>query len=228
MSNYVYKGLPLTPTTSMSLIKQHFCGKDAKRIDMINVIDDTHKKLGGVTDGCNIVANVKIALQTLETKGEAMKLPVKGFWRIFTVEQQSAHEENNYATDIGPTLPIHDAEDDDDIPYETIGNGKECVYLYWFPLYEEIAKLKGNTSWRCKLGRSAGNPTNRIYEQCGTGMPELPIIGLIIKTENSTKLERLMHDILKYRNKHIGDTIGKEWFMTSPNEVLSIYQFLLV
>lgn len=42
MSNYVYKGLPLTPTTAMSLIKQHFCGKDAKRIDMINVMLDTN------------------------------------------------------------------------------------------------------------------------------------------------------------------------------------------
>ncbi len=78
------------------------------------MIEEAHKKLGGVTTGCNVVANVKLALQTLETRGEAMKLPVKGFWRILKHEH-NAPEENTYTTNAEQILPIQDEEDDDDM-----------------------------------------------------------------------------------------------------------------
>ena len=67
---------------------------------------------------------------------------------------------------------------------------------------------------------------DRINDQCGTSNAEAPIIGLVIYTDNSARLEKLLHDILKYKNNHVHDAVGREWFITSPNEVMLIYCFL--
>lgn len=225
MAKYMYDGFPLTPAVASSLIGQLFNGKDVKRSEIINKLMNHHIQSGGVKGNANITANVKIALQTLEKKGLALKLPIKGFWKILP---NDIHQ-----------LPIDDEEIQDRTlvsmreqqkpiaVYPIVGDGTESVYLYWFPSHKELATLKTEAVWKCKIGRSLGNVEERVNDQCGTSNAEAPIIGLVIKTPNCAELEEVLHKILKFKGKHVQDAVGKEWFLTSPNEVLLLYSVLL-
>jgi hypothetical protein len=39
-------------------------------------------------------------------------------------------------------------------------------------------------------------------------------------------LERALHAILKFRGQHLSEAGGTEWFMTNPQEVERLAQFL--
>ena len=69
------------------------------------------------------------------------------------------------------------------------------------------------------------DPHERVRQQTDspTGLPESPQIGLIIKTDNAQGIERAIHSILSAKGKHKEDALGKEWFITSPEEVEEIY-----
>ena len=108
----------------------------------------------------------------------------------------------------------------------TIGSGNSSVYLYYYPQYRESSESKGEKVWECKIGRTIhGEADGRIRGQA-TGLPENPKSGLHIKTNKQEKIERIIHDILKVRGKHIEEAPGREWFLTSPSEVEEIYNFI--
>ena len=108
----------------------------------------------------------------------------------------------------------------------TIGSGKSSVYLYYDQQKRESVESKGENVWECKIGRTVQELHTRIYQQTGTPPAERLKIGLHIKTDKERKIERIIHDILKVRGKHITDAPGTEWFMTSPSEVEEIYNFI--
>ena len=111
-------------------------------------------------------------------------------------------------------------------PEKAIGSGKSSVYLYYYPQYRESSESKGEKVWECKIGRTIhGEADGRIRGQA-TGLPESPKIGLHIKTDKEVKIERIIHDILEVRGKHIEEAPGREWFLTSPSEVEEIYNFI--
>ncbi len=112
------------------------------------------------------------------------------------------------------------------VPERTIGSGNSSVYLYYYPQYRESSESKGEKVWECKIGRTIhGEADGRIRGQA-TGLPESPKIGLHIKTDRPKEIERIIHGILKVRRKHIEEAPGREWFLTSPNEVEEIYKFI--
>lgn len=99
--------------------------------------------------------------------------------------------------------------------------------MYYYDVYVELAKLKGSSTWECKVGRTDRNPINRVLGQAGTCYPELPHIALIIKCADSSVLEAALHNILKMRGRWIADAPGTEWFMTTPQEIKDIYLKIL-
>ena len=112
-------------------------------------------------------------------------------------------------------------------PERTIGSGNSSVYLYYYPQYKESAESKGEKVWQCKIGRTIDGEADRRIKGQATGLPEVPKIGLHIKTDEEKKIERIIHDILKVRGKHIENAPGTEWFVTSPSEVEEIYNNLI-
>lgn len=107
-----------------------------------------------------------------------------------------------------------------------IGSGNSSVYLYYYPQYRASAESKGEKVWECKIGRTIHSEADgRIREQA-TGLPENPKIGLHIQTDCPTETERIVHNILKVRGKHIKEAPGTEWFRTNPSEVEEIYNFI--
>lgn len=93
----------------------------------------------------------------------------------------------------------------------TIGNGKESVYVYYFP------SQKAGHSWPCKIGRAKGDPIKRIRTQQAS-MQERPVVALVIRTPDSGVLESLIHSSLERAL-----SFGKEWFITNPTEVEQIF-----
>lgn len=95
------------------------------------------------------------------------------------------------------------------------------VYLYYYPTY----KIKGAKSWPCKIGSSKDINYERISNQVGTAMPEIPELELILFHEKYKNLEQLIHKYLKFKGKYMKEARGEEWFDINPNE---LFDFLVV
>lgn len=110
---------------------------------------------------------------------------------------------------------------------DTIGSGRNSVYLYYDQQRRDSAESKGENIWECKIGMTIQELHARIYQQTGTTVPAEKLkIGLHIKTDKHEKIERIIHDILKVRGKHIEKAPGTEWFLTNPAEVKEICEFI--
>ena len=84
------------------------------------------------------------------------------------------------------------------------------------------AEERKERSWQCKIGKTKGNPLDRILAQAGTVLPEKPIIALALRTKYSAALETALQGVLTLRGLAIEDAPGNEWFLTSPAEVLAL------
>lgn len=105
-----------------------------------------------------------------------------------------------------------------------IGIGEESVYLYYYPAYKNLAEQDGKKVWACKIGKTKNEVDSRIEKQCRTALPEEPEVGLIIKCDDASVLEKTLHRILRLEGKCLEQAPGNEWFLTSPDEVESIYK----
>ena len=205
----------------MELILEKFTGQNrVPRWQIINHVEQAHcegiRKLSASEKSL-----VDDALRSLRDR-ELADNPERGYWTIRS-EEDLTPANNMSAPCRKNIIPNSDLE-----PEKTIGSGNSSVYLYYYPQYRESAESKGEKVWECKIGRTIhGEVDGRIRGQA-TGLPESPKIGLHIKTNKQEKIERIIHDILKVRGKHIEDAPGSEWFLTSPSEVEEIYNFIEV
>ena len=109
-------------------------------------------------------------------------------------------------------------------PEKIIGSGRNSVYCYYDQQERERAESKGEKIWECNIGETIRELHTRINEQADTVLPaETLKVGLHIKTDKHKKIERIIHDVLKVRGKHIVETSRTDWFLTSPSEVEEIY-----
>ena len=106
-----------------------------------------------------------------------------------------------------------------------IGKGPESVYVFYYPAYKELAKLKGQKRWPCKIGKTTGSVYERVIKH-GTHLPERPRIAFVLKITESNLWEQLLHLILKSRLQAIAEAPGREWFNTTPNRILRIMRGL--
>ena len=198
--SYKHAGKALTQKVARELVIEIFSGKTGIQKKQIKqAIDETHTSRGGSLS-TNEVHPVSSALSIMKKQGLANN-PTRGAWSILSK----------------PGVSPNDPFDSDAV--QTLGSGKNSVYLCYYPAYRYLAKYEGKDFWACKID-SAGS-------QVPTAMPELPEIWLIFKTDDSENLEQTLHNVLKFRGKHIEDAPGGKWFMTSPSEVEGIYKNLI-
>jgi len=102
-----------------------------------------------------------------------------------------------------------------------VGDGHGAVYVYFSDTDRELAMLKHQIRWRCKIGYALdGNPRRRIMGQAlHTAMSRMPTIGLVIRTDHGKTIERLLHRGLHAAGRRALDSPGAEWFETSPDEI---------
>ena len=124
---------------------------------------------------------------------------------------------DQYDIDLGnlrSNSPIFTAE-------KTIGSGQQAVYLYYYQWDRDSAKSKGQSVWECKIGKTERLLQERLRELATD--PENFKLGLHIKTDSPKAIEDIIHNELKKRGKHLGESLRTEWFQTCPSEVEEIY-----
>ena len=214
MSNqYEYFKKPLTPRIARSLIIELFAGQTLQKQEMMRVVDETHREHGGMPSRARFHHPVALALYNMKGEGSAENLG-DGNWSISSSPQghESVDDENA------------NSEEPDLEPERTIGSGKDSVYLYYYPAYQRLAELEGEEVWPCKIGKTTRNAISRITSQTRTALPEYPKVGLVIKTDKLKLMETTIQNILKLQGKQKQDAPGREWFITSPNEVEQVYE----
>ncbi|MYB65965.1 GIY-YIG nuclease family protein [Candidatus Poribacteria bacterium] len=205
---YEYVGKTFTPKIAQELIQELFAGQTVQKQEMISAVDEAHMEQGGLPSRAQHQHPVTLALVKMKQAGLANN-PSQGNWSIFSTPQYDENE---------------DAEYDDLEPEKIIGSGKQSVYLYYYPAYRRLAESQNEEVWACKVGMARNDLTNRVLSQTRTALPEYPKVGLVIKTDASSLMEKTIQYILRIQGKQKDDAPGREWFITSPKEVEKIYE----
>ena len=234
-ADYPYEGLPFTPAVAAYLILKLFGGQTVKRQEIIKAVFGFHLAHGGEKQSTGKPwTRVKAALKVMK-KRELAKSRSSGHYYVVPgsfvpSEFESDLTENALETDesgeFGNEVPVQSEDVLEIKPEIELGSGKGAVYLYYFPTYRRMAEQDGETNWRCKIGKSEGNPLGRISNQVGTSLPEVHHVALVVRTPDATSLEATLHGALKQRKRTVSDAPGTEWFFTTPEEVLSIIKFI--
>ena len=191
-----------------------FDGKQFTRQDAVNIVTRYHTDHGGILQKPTYIPTFKKT--SLLMRNEGLVKAGYGVWRLNYKKNQ---------------IEIMPAAKKDIIPAYTadkeIGSGKKSIYVYYYDNYKELASLKNSKIWECKVGRTDVDPISRVVGQAGTCYPEMPHIALVIYCDDSNLLEKAIHDVLRLRNRWLIVSTGKEWFLTSPEEVEEIYNSII-
>jgi hypothetical protein len=221
--DYQYQNLPLTASVAEYIILNSMRGRQLSRKDIIRFVSETHVVSGGTSiEDYRTTQVVKKSLNNLKRK-QLVENPVSGIYRILS---------GGLAESDADVSDGDEPEEDDLVstpklsPLLSLGSGIESVYVYYYPVYQTEAAARGVTTWLCKVGRTDATAPFRVFSQA-TGMPELPVIALEYRTDNSRMLESVIQGILSLRGKRSTMSPGSEWYTTSVNEVLEILDFVL-
>lgn len=157
-----------------------------------------------------------------------------GYWCWNDIGDQISSSSSLNAVSNEPDVlpPIEDSGTNPEIDKGTVlcpeielGNGSECVYVYYNENDKRLAKLENRKAWECKVGRTSDSTvTHRILHQgINTALSRTPTVGLVIHTEDSSLLERALHCTLRMAGADYDEAIGAEWFITSPQAIKEWY-----
>lgn len=214
---YKYAGKTLTPNIARELVQELFSGQTVQKQEIMEVVTETHLGRGG--------------LPTIAQRNNPVTL---GLWHLKREGQADSSSGDNWVIPISSQDDVSvkveqddesvDVKQDDLVPEKIIGSGKQEIYLYYYPAYRRLAEFQGEALWACKIGKTSFDAIHRIRSQTKTALPEYPKVGLIIKTDKLSLMERTIQNILRLQGKQKQDAPGNEWFITSPSEVEQVYE----
>lgn len=219
-------GDPFSQAAARRLAEELFRQKPLwKSRELFNRILELHQERGDFVSPGGQDWMMRRAMQDLK-KDALVTAPAQG-WLKWT---NASAAENSIAPEIVSSQAASIDEGMEDIepdlkPEKMIGEGPECVYLYFDPNDRSLAELKGRDVWECKIGRTTNDdPGRRILAQgINTARSHVPILGLVLKTADSSALEKALHSSLRLVNAEVPDSLGDEWFITSPARVEKWY-----
>ena len=94
-----------------------------------------------------------------------------------------------------------------------LGDGEESVYAYGYACAPD----------RLKIGSARGDALARVAAQISTGTPDKPVLRVVVRTHDCRALERALHAILRLRGRQV-EGAGAEWFIVTPDEVVSLVE----
>lgn len=231
-NNYKHNGLPLQPLLAKELILEVFIGRKVERKIIISTITELHHSRGGKLEKKNYTATFKKALQYLEKEGKAKSFAKEGgpigYWQIGSTSDFS----NGNQQESVETLKTSNIVDEKKVvesgePQKIIGIGEGAVYLFYHDNDKHRAESEGKSFWQCKIGMTERDPIERIRAQTSTATAEPPKT-YVFRTDTPDAMEKAIHAILDACGKRVKSSRGKEWFVTSPDEVENIYTGLIV
>lgn len=209
-------GLPLTPGLAREIIEELFQHQRLWTTGvLIEKVPQEHRQKGGI-EGRDTIKNViNKALGYLREDGCIQK-PFRKAYGVWEWIGSDPDAEALAPASLSVVPP------DDKIKVErTLGEGPESLYVYYHDSERELANLKGQSTWPCKIGK--GEPI-RVLTQVGTARHTPPIIALVIRSDDAEGMEKLIHGIFRRDGSGIdNEACGREWFMTTPEEVEACY-----
>lgn len=222
--DYPFEGVPLKPAVLVDIARRLFSGQVVKRSDMAVAVEEYHVARGGLPAEGDLLLSTKKALAAAVGRGDVERVGAYGMYRFpdigtpFDLDGQPEDAStSNLADEDEHVLAVS----------EWKGSGSELVYAYFFPGYRDLASRMGRDRFPIKIGMSVDSGLERISGQVGTALPEWPVVAIAVRTDDSRRLERILHDVLTYRGASIADAPGSEWFYTNPDEVRSIVEMAL-
>ena len=218
--------LPFVRPVVRRIIERLFSEKDIwKSGELVDRVVQVHRDAGG-----SVVPNPNVtiirALNDLKSDG-LVSSPGHGWWLWTRASSDGSPIPEEAATD---AISADDEEINGIEPAirteREVGNGLECVYLYFNPNDRRLAELEGRDVWECKIGRtSSRDAMQRIWSQgIRTSLSHLPTVGLVFRTDDSSALENALHSSLRLVGAEVPDSPGNEWFITSPARVEAWYE----
>jgi hypothetical protein len=207
LSSYKYAGLPLTASMAMALIVEYLSNaqKPVRRSDLTRFVESRHVELGGIAV-VNTQDRVMQAVRRLLDDG-LITNPALGFYSL--VKEMP----NALGAAESDAVPADTFELTAEllVPEQSIGDGSEVVYVYFQDAERKLAGYENRSSWPCKVGYTTGSLTTRIIAQgLATSMAKLPVVGLVIKSDDARALERILHSALDLVECRIEDALGSE------------------
>jgi len=216
-SKYRFADAPLTASIFSELAIELFAGRVANLTEIRNDVESHHLQNGGLPP--NAQKPEKRAMARLLEEGKAERIS-KARYRFASF---GSSNEGRIASEVPPPKPpVATPSKDAAASEKWLGTGEEIVYVYTYSVYRELAELKGEKDWPVKVGMSRTG-LSRVYEQAGTAYPEDPTVLLAIRTDNAQKLERAIHENLKYAGRRRPEARGSEWFNASSSIIEEIY-----
>lgn len=226
MKTNEYLDLYITPKIVEALILELFAGKVVRLSEIAPIVRQKFIDKGGndpgecITDN-KFYSNMKKGIRYLKEAGYAELVP-HNRWRI-----KASRNSNTTPVQNGSQQPVVEPNENTSATETlTIGSGIGVIYVYYYPSYRELANIKNESAWRCKIGYSEKSPEIRIKEKFTTAVPEKEEIGLVIRTDYPKLLEHAIQFVLKSRGRWQEESPDKEWFLTSPTEVAGIYAII--
>lgn len=226
---YRFRGVPLTPNVIAELIREERAAgrisETFRRSDVLTTLEHSHVSRGGL-NGSAAYSSFKKALTMLRKQG-LLEMASPQFWR-FTDNAAAIPTNIDILEDalsieaVQPVLPNSKL-----CIEEEIGVGAEAVYVYYQPNDRGLAIAEGRGIWECKIGMTRGAVDARIISQHSlTTVNTLPVLGLVIRTPDAYKLEKLLHALLSSASASCTSSPGTEWFMTSPARVKRVLEVM--
>ncbi len=219
-TNYPYKGIPLGNGVLIDIIPQLFNNGEAiLPMDILKKASEYHienggKPYNGVQDPVKFISG---ALNILKNRKLASKI-----LRHWVIGKEILPEKIETAQSWEKSINTNE------ITVEAVfGEGAYTVYAYYYPRDKKLAMQNKEDFFPVKIGKTKEDAIKRVLGQTSASSHEMPVIALIMKTDNYNELESLIHGILKMRKRKVDKIRGVEWFYTNPNEIDSIYSFLM-
>ena len=216
-------GIPLTGKIAQSHLQEMMePGEVYKREELVRLVDAYHEENDGApTNAKQSEGPVKKALAILKARG-IVENPASGQYRMSSDRQ-------------GPSLSgltqdpgVVDQPEVVAAPAERaeimLGDGAEQVYGWYLPAYRELARSKGEDRFPVKVGRTERTAEQRISESAGSTAPERPVLGLLLRVDDSTTWERFIHSSLTLDGRRLPDAVGNEWFSTNLAELRDLVE----
>jgi hypothetical protein len=221
MSDDSYKDLPLTPQVAAEHITKILADKAKSRVQLVKEVSDFHERLGGKICS-DPTSSIKRALNRLVDDNAVERL-IAGWYR--SEGKRSVEEPQEFdGTSLDGELDSYPEIKLQIQPEEFIGNGDEFVYVYFQEVHRQLARYEHRDCWPCKIGFTQVSLIGRILGQVNkTGMSELPVVGLAIRTEDGRGLEGATHFALDEAGARKEDAPGNEWFHKSPIRIKNWY-----
>ena len=193
--------VPLTRDRAVTIIREHIIARiDSQRSgfekEIEKIVLEEHSKRNGLPPEDSIYRRIDSALRQLRREGR-VEQSEKGW--VFYPEY-----------------------------HRRFGSGKCQVYLFYNPRDKQDAESEGKYIWACNIGSTSRPVEERIREQTDqwTIRPVNALIFRYFIEDEMLELERRIHNILKLFGRRRDELKGREWFDTSPDEVVRIYEFI--